>query len=76
MGHADAALPDDEIDRAILLGNSNSGNAAFPDYDACAALASAYNDWLLERCSPADGDDDIALLVARVSNDDAPDGPG
>ncbi len=29
----------------------------------------ALADWLLERCSPVDGDDDIALLVARASGD-------
>lgn len=29
----------------------------------------ALADWLLERCSPADGDDDIALLVARARGD-------
>ena len=34
-------------------------------------------DWLLERCSPSEGVDDIALLVARArEDDDERDGPG
>ena len=34
-------------------------------------------DWLLERCSPAEGVDDIALLVARAGgDDDVRDDPG
>jgi predicted TIM-barrel fold metal-dependent hydrolase len=53
-----------EIDRAILLGNSNSGNAAFPDYDASAALASAYNDWLCETWLSVDTRFRGAILVA------------
>lgn len=57
-------LDEYNIDRAILLGGANSGNAAFPDPDATAALASAYNDWLCENWLAVDSRYRGALLVA------------
>jgi predicted TIM-barrel fold metal-dependent hydrolase len=66
---AQQLLDGNNVSRAILLGNSNSGNAAFPDYSAAAALASAYNDWLCENWLSFDTRFRGAILVAPQDPD-------
>jgi len=52
------------IDRAILLGGAMSGLGALPQYDAAAAVASAYNEWIADRWLREDKRYRAALLIA------------
>ena len=57
------------IDRAILLGGPNSGHGTFPNAPALAAIASAYNDWVLEHWCDADERYRAAILLAPQDAD-------
>jgi predicted TIM-barrel fold metal-dependent hydrolase len=52
------------IERAILLGGPNSGHGAFPDPQALAVIASAYNDWVLDTWYAADHRYRAAILLS------------
>jgi predicted TIM-barrel fold metal-dependent hydrolase len=53
-----------DIDRGILVGGNMLGLGAMPDPDAAAVIASAYNDWMIERWLRLDTRYRGALAVA------------
>lgn len=57
-------LDDYGIERAILLGGHVLGLGAMPNAEMATVIASAYNDWMLERWLQADARYRGSLLVA------------
>jgi predicted TIM-barrel fold metal-dependent hydrolase len=57
-------LDDYGIERAILLGGHVLGLGALPNAEMAAVIASAYNDWMLERWLETDSRYRGSLLVA------------
>lgn len=61
---AEQLLDAHSIEKAVLIAGHLLGIGAFPDPDVAAAVASAYNDWMVERWLQVDARYRGALVVA------------